>query len=122
MENLISIVEIPTVDFSRAVVFYQHILNIHIEKIDMEGVTMGLFPADENAVTVALIHGSKYKASADGTIAYLNAGNDLQIMLDKITTVGGKTVTPKTDIGSGMGFYAMFIDSEGNKLGLYSKN
>jgi predicted enzyme related to lactoylglutathione lyase len=28
---------------------------------------------------------------------------------------------PKTDIGSGMGFYAMFMDTEGNKVGLHSK-
>ena len=122
MKNLISIVEIPTVEFSRAVKFYQSILNISIEKIDMDGITMGLFPGGEEGVSVALINGTQYKPSSDGTIAYLNAGEDLQIVFDRIKVNGGKTVAPKTDIGSGMGFYAMFIDPEGNKLGLYSKN
>ena len=88
----------------------------------MDGITMGLFPGGEEGVSVALINGTQYKPSSDGTIAYLNAGEDLQIVFDRIKVNGGKTVAPKTDIGSGMGFYAMFIDPEGNKLGLYSKN
>ena len=122
MKNLISIVEIPTVEFSRAVTFYQAILDISIETIDMNGIMMGLFPGAEDGVWVALINGGQYKTSADGTIVYLNAGDDLQVVLDRIKLNGGKAVTPKTDIGSDMGFYAMFMDSEGNKLGLYSKN
>ena len=44
------------------------------------------------------------------------------IVLDKIKANGGKEIVPKTDIGSETGFYAMFMETEGNKLGLHSKN
>jgi uncharacterized protein len=122
MKNLISIVEIPTIEFPRAITFYQTILNTSIEEINMDGILMGLFPNEEEAVSVALINGGQYKTSMDGAVIYFNAGDDLQIVLDKIKVNGGKIIIPKTDIGSGIGFYAMFMDTEGNKLGLHSKN
>jgi len=122
MKNFISIVEIPTADFSRALAFYQSVLDISIEEIDMDGVRMGLFPKDGEAVFVALINGSDYKTSVDGTIVYLNAGDDLQIVANKIEANGGKIIVPKAGIGPEMGFFAMFTDTEGNKLGLHSNN
>jgi hypothetical protein len=120
MKNLISIVEIPTTDFSRAVSFYQAILDLSIEEVDMDGVQMGVFPSDGKTVNVALVKANEYKPSTVGAIVYLNAGDDLQITLDKIEVNGGKVVTLKTEISPEMGFYAMFTDTEGNKLGLHS--
>ena len=120
MKNFIPIVEIPTIDFSRAVAFYQAILDISIEEIEMDGVQMGLFPNAGKNVFVQLINGSEYKTSTDGTIVYLNGGDDLQKVANKIEANGGKIILPKTEIGPEMGFYAMFTDTEGNKLGLHS--
>jgi hypothetical protein len=122
MKNVISIVEIPTEDFSRAQIFYQTILDIKIEEIEMEGIKMGLFPNAGEGVSVQLINGSDYKPSSDGTVVYLNGGDDLQKIADKIEANGGKIVVPKTAIGPEMGFFAIFTDSEGNKLGLHSSN
>ncbi len=120
MNNLVSIVEIPTADFARAAAFYQAILSTTVEVVDMGGIQMGLFPGDEGAVNVALIHGGDYKPSADGTIVYLNAGDDLQIVLDRIEPNGGSVLVPRTEIGPDMGFFALFADTEGNKLGLHA--
>lgn len=122
MKNLISIVEIPTADFPRAVAFYQAILDINIEETEMDGIKMGLFPNDGESVFVQLINGGEYKTSTDGTIVYLNGGDDLQKIADKIQANGGKIVVPKTEIGPEMGFFATFTDTEGNKLGLHSPN
>jgi uncharacterized protein len=122
MKNLISIVEIPTIEFPRAVSFYQTILDTSIQEINMDGALMGLFPSDGETVSVALVKSAQYKSSMDGSVVYFNAGDDLQIVLDKIKANGGKIIVPKTDIGSGIGFYAMFKDTEGNKVGLHSKN
>lgn len=121
MQNLISIVEIPTNDFSRAVKFYQSILTIKIEEVDMDGTRMGVLPADENAVNVVLVKGSDYKPTTDGAVVYLNAGTDLQPTLNKIEKNGGQVLVPKTEISPEMGYFALFVDTEGNKLGLHSK-
>lgn len=120
MKNLISIVEIPTTDFPRAVLFYQSILGITIEKMDMGEIQMGILPNDEETTNVTLIHSNDYKPSADGTVIYFNAGRDLQKTLDKIEPNGGKIIVPKTEISPEMGYFAIFADTEGNKLGLHS--
>lgn len=120
MKNLISIVEIPVSDFSRAVSFYQKILNVRIKEVDMDGTRMGLVPADEKTVNIVLVNGNDYKPSMDGTVVYLNAESDLQPTLDKIEPNGGSVIVQKTEISPEMGFFALFVDTEGNKLGLHS--
>jgi predicted enzyme related to lactoylglutathione lyase len=120
MKNLISIVEIPVADFSRAVTFYQAILGVSIEEMEMGGVQMGVLPSDGETVNVVLAKGSEYKPTSEGALLYLNAGNDLQPALNKIEQSGGKVIVPKTEISPEMGFFALFIDTEGNKLGLHS--
>jgi len=120
MKNLISIVEISTNDFSRAVIFYKSILGLNIEEVDMDGTKMGILPSDGEAVHVVLVKGNDYKPTPDGTVVYLNAENDLQDILDRIEPNGGKVIVPKTEISPEMGFFALFIDSEGNKIGLHS--
>ena len=122
MKNLISIVEIPTTDFSRAVTFYKVILNVSIEEVDMGGTKMGVLPSTGETVSVTLVNGSDYKPTTEGTVVYFNAGKDLQPTLDKIEQNGGKIIVPKTEISPEMGFFALFIDTEGNKLGLHSAN
>jgi uncharacterized protein len=120
MNNLISIVEIPIADFPRAVKFYQTILGVTIQEMEMDGVKLGVLPNDEGTVNVVLANGSDYKPSADGALIYLNAGEDLQPTLDKVGQNGGQVIVPKTIISPEMGYFALFIDTEGNKMGLHS--
>lgn len=122
MKNLVSIIEIPVKDFSRAVAFYQAILGVSIEEAEMAGVRMGLLPSDGETVNVVLAKGDDYKPTTDGAVIYLNAGNDLQPTLDKVASNGGEVIVPKTEISPEMGFFALFFDTEGNKLGLHSGN
>lgn len=121
MKKYVSIVEIPTARFSRAVTFYKSILDIDIEEIEMDGVKMGLFPNDGSDTFVQLIHGSEYKPASDGIVVYLYGGDDLEQVVKKIESNGGRVIQAKTKIPE-MGFYALFMDTEGNKLGLYSPN
>ncbi|MFD2918227.1 VOC family protein [Terrimonas rubra] len=122
MKNLISIAEIPITDFTRARNFYQTILGLTIEEMDMDGVKMGIFPNEEGTINVVLAKGHDYKPTTDGPVLYLNAGKDLQPVLSKVETAGGKTIVPKTMISPEMGYFALFIDTEGNKLGLHSSH
>lgn len=120
MNNLISIAEIPVSDFARATKFYEAILACHITEIEMDGVQMGVLPNEEDTVNVVLAKGNDYKPTQEGAVLYLNAGQDLQPCLNKIETNGGHVILPKTSISPEMGFFALFIDTEGNKLGLHS--
>lgn len=120
MKNLISIVEIPTTNLSRAINFYQELLGVAIEKATMGETEMGVLPADGESVNVVLIKGSDYKPAAEGALIYLNAGYNLTPMLNKVEGNGGQVVLPKTEISPEMGYFAIFVDCEGNKMGLHS--
>lgn len=122
MKSYISIFEIPATDISRAVDFYQAILDINIEKMEFPEMQMGIFPYEGQMVTGVIMKAEGYKPSADGVTIYLNGGNNLQIILDKVEKNGGKIIVPKSLHADESGYYAIFIDSEGNKIGLHSPN
>lgn len=122
MENLINWFEIPAMDFNRAVSFYKAILSLEITETEMFGTKMGFFPSDGKNVSGAIVQGDDYKPSTDGVIAYLNGGNDLQHVLDKVESNAGKVIVPKTQISPEMGYFGMFIDTEGNKMAVHSIN
>ena len=120
MNSYISIFEIPATDYERAVDFYESIMGFSIETIDMQGTTMGLFPVENQQVAGAIVKGEGYEPSAVGVTIYLNAGENLQPMLDKVAANGGEVVLPKTHIDDENGYFAMFLDTEGNRIGLHS--
>ncbi|MEZ5038716.1 MAG: VOC family protein [Saprospiraceae bacterium] len=122
MKSYISMFEIPATDISRAVNFYEVLLDIKIEKMDVEGMQMGILPYEGQMVTGVIIQADGYKPSADGVTMYLNAGENLQVLLDKIEKNGGQIVVPKTAHADESGYFALFIDSEGNKMALNSPN
>jgi len=122
MNSFVSIFEIPATDLSRAVTFYQEILGIDIEKMDFPDMEMGLFPYEGQMVTGVIMKGEGYQPSSNGITIYLNGGDNLQIILDKIEKHGGKILVPKMPHADESGFFALFLDSEGNKMGLHSPN
>lgn len=122
MKSSISIFEIPATEISRAVDFYQAILDIKIEKIDVQEMQMGIFPNEGQLVTGVILKAEGYKPSADGVTIYLNGGDNLQVILDKVEKNGGKILIPKTPHADEVGYFAIILDSEGNKIGLHSPN
>jgi uncharacterized protein len=122
MQNMVSWFEIPSSDFARAVGFYKDILGVEIQEMDMFGTKMGMFPSDGENVSGAIVHGEEYKPSSDGVTVYLNGGENLQTILDKVEPNGGTVIVPKTQITEEFGCFAMFTDTEGNKVALHSMN
>lgn len=120
MKNLINWSEIPAGNFSRAVSFYKAILDVEINESEMFGTKMGFFPTDGKNVSGAIVQGEDYKPSTDGVVAYLNGGSDLQAILEKVKSNKGKVIVPKTQISPEMGYFGMFIDTEGNKMAVHS--
>lgn len=120
MKSYISIFEIPATDIARAIGFYQEILGVKIERMDFPDIQMGLLPYEEQMVTGVIIKGKDYQPSANGVTIYLNGGENLQTILDKVEANGGKIIVPKTPHADEIGYFAIFHDSEGNKMGLHS--
>ena len=119
MANALNWFEIPASDYGRAEKFYNAIFATELVRMDgMEGYQMGMFPA-EDGVSGGVIEGEGYVPSAEGSLVYLNAGDDLSDVLARVEAAGGQVILPKTSIGEN-GFMAYFLDTEGNKVGLHS--
>lgn len=88
--------------------------------MDFGEFKMGFLPSDEGKVGGAIVNGPDYKPSADGALIYLNANPDLAEAESRIEAAGGKVLIPKRVISPEWGFMAVFIDSEGNRMGLHS--
>lgn len=121
-KSYISMFEIPATDISRAIDFYQALLDIQIEHMEVEGMKMGILPYEVQMITGVIIQADGYKPSADGVTMYLNAGENLQVVLDRVVENGGQIVVPKTAHADESGYFAIFLDSEGNKMALSSPN
>ena len=124
MKNAISWFEIPASDLSRAQKFYEQIFDIRLTPLDLPNIKMRMFPIDDPMTGVggALADsGGFHKASAtEGPMIYLNGNPDVQNILDRVESAGGKIFVPKTEISPEFGFMAVIIDSEGNRIGLHS--
>lgn len=124
MQNAISWFEIPTTDIDRAQKFYETIFGISMMPMEMPNIKMRMFPLDDMMTQVggALCDsGGFHKPSAtDGPLIYLNGNPDVQNVLDKVEAAGGKIIVPKTEISPEYGFMGVFIDTEGNRIGLHS--
>jgi len=120
MLNAVNWVELPSVDFERAVRFYETILESKLRREVSNGELNALFPTEgDDPVGGSIISRPSQKPSTDsGTLAYLNAAGKMSAILSRIEAAGGKVLLPRISIGA-PGFISMFLDSEGNKVGLH---
>lgn len=120
MSNLAAIFEIPALDLARAAAFYESVLKVKIEVMEMDDVKIGLLPYNEHATVGVIMQGAGCIPSECGVTLYLNAGEDLQDALSRVEPNGGKIMLAKTPHADDSGFFALFLDTEGNRLGLHS--
>ena len=122
-KNAISWFEIPSTDLSRAQKFYETVFSVTLIPMNLQAIKMRMFPLEDMmGVGGAIVDsGGFHKPSTtDGPLIYLNGNPDLQNVLDKVEKAGGKIMVPKTEISPEYGYMAVFIDTEGNRIGLHS--
>jgi uncharacterized protein len=122
MKNAINWFAIPASDLQRAVKFYDTIFNFKMNVMKMGNEDMAFFPSEQGAVGGHIYTLKNFKPAGDGVILFLNGGDNLQEILDRVESAGGKIVTPKTQISPDVGYMCYFTDSEGNKIALHSPN
>ncbi|HVT61819.1 MAG TPA: VOC family protein [Thermoanaerobaculia bacterium] len=120
MSNALNWFEISVNDLARAKRFYGAVLQAELREGAMNGLDMAILPYQEGGVGGALVSGESYVPSAQGTVVYLNAGNDLDGALARVEAAGGKVAMGKTRLSEDIGSIAFVIDPEGNRIGLHS--
>ncbi|MBM3505324.1 MAG: VOC family protein [Alphaproteobacteria bacterium] len=122
MKNAINWFEIFVADLPRAKRFYEKSFGCSLHQENFNGETIAMFPFDRTSgVGGSLTLSSRAKPSAEGPLLYLNAGDEMDAILARVPAAGGKVVMPRTAIPPA-GSMAVFLDSEGNRVGLHSVN
>jgi hypothetical protein len=128
--------EIPVEDLDRAITFYTNVLGIKIEKNKFLKQEYGVFNRDINTIKGALVKKENHQAGT-GIVLFFYV-IDLSESLKNVEQYGGKVLIEKTLlkqqteegflaikqnlIDDNIGYYAEFIDCEGNKICLYSNS
>jgi predicted enzyme related to lactoylglutathione lyase len=122
--NALNWFEIPATDIERAQSFYEGIFDMEMTPLpEMMNMKMVGFPMNMNSskVSGALAASDYHQPSTEGTLIYLNANPEIQVVIDRIENFGGKIVLPRTEISPEIGYMAFFIDTEGNRIGLHAQ-
>ncbi len=123
MKNAISWFEIPASNLTRAENFYETILGITFVKMDLPNIKMRIFPIDDPmgiGGSLCDSGGFHKPSSTEGPLIYLNGNPDVQLILDKVESAGGKVLVPKTQISKEFGYMAVILDTEGNRIAFHS--
>lgn len=120
MKKLIAFFEIPSTDFCRAVRFYETVLGVQLSVFECEEEQMACF-TEQGETVGAVFYAPNYLPSENGVLIHFNC-EDMEDTLKKVLHKGGRVVVHPTKIEvEGKGWFAVFVDCEGNKMGLYSE-
>ena len=117
-KKMIAWVEIPTADFERAVKFYNSVFKMELTVIDCgeSDEKMACFPTGEGAV----VHSQHAKPSENGVIVSFSVPDSIEATISRVEQGKGEVIIPKTKIeAEEKGYFALCVDCEGNKIGLY---
>jgi len=118
MKSIINWFEIPVADMARAIAFYEPVLGLSLRREKMDGADLAVFPYEDPATGGALAKIDGLLPSAQGAVIYLHT-DDLAATLERVASAGGECVFGPLDLGKEIGTVALFIDSEGNRVGLH---
>ena len=108
MKKLIAFFEIPAADFRRAIDFYETVLNMKLPTCEWD------------EFVGAVSYASDFLPSEKGVLIHFNV-DEIEPTLETILKKGGKVVIPRTKIeAEGRGYFAVFVDTEGNRVGIYA--
>ena len=122
--NTLNWFEIPVNDFDRARQFYSRLFDYEMQDVLAGPNRRGFLPHDQQGGGIgdAIVQGPDYIPSQRGCLVYLNAGDDLSIVLARVTDAGGKIIQEKAPVSEEhtLGYYAIIRDPEGNRIALHS--
>lgn len=113
--------EIPTRDLDRAQRSYEALLGQSLRREDFGGMPMAVFPYERPGASGALVSDPRSQPSADGSVVYLGT-ESIDPLIERAETAGFQVLMPRTVLPNDIGAIALLIDSEGNRVGIWSKH
>jgi len=113
--------DINVANLDRAKKFYETVFNVELNDLPIDWGKQSLFPFNHESPNIsgALVEKADFEPSKNNTIIYFET-EDCIAEEQRIEKAGGKVVQPKMNIGE-FGYVSIFIDTEGNTVGLHSR-
>ncbi|MBW7923756.1 MAG: VOC family protein [Burkholderiaceae bacterium] len=120
-ENPIVWFEIYVQDMARARRFYETVFACSLQKLEGDEHEMLAFPMSMNATGAAgaLVRMPGFDGGGNGVIVYFSC-DDCAVEASRVNAAGGRLEREKFSIGE-HGFIALAVDTEGNMIGLHSR-
>jgi len=114
--------DIHVSNFERAKNFYEKVFNVKLVDLPIEWGKQAVFPFSPESPNIsgALVEKKDMQPNANNTVVYFET-EDCIGEESRIEQAEGKVIQSKMHIGE-FGYVAIFIDSEGNTVGLHSRN
>jgi predicted enzyme related to lactoylglutathione lyase len=118
--NAVTWFEIPTADFQRATKFYEEVLDVKL--LAYPGPEpCNIFPVPQGGVSGCIVQRAGSEPGKLGTTVYLNVDGKMDASIKRAEKLSATITVPRTAIDGGFGYYACLIDSEGNYVGLHTR-
>lgn len=113
--------EIYVQDMARAKMFYESVFGVQLVKLDSPEIEMWAFPmqAERYGASGALVRMPDFPSGANSVLVYFNC-TDCAVEAARAASSGGKVEKDKFSIGQ-YGYISLVIDTEGNRIGLHSR-
>lgn len=111
---------IPTLDFDRAFLFYSSITLGLLVRAPHGPFPLAYFQYQNQSPRGHLFQAPSFKPSLDGVLLYFGVNTDIPTSLAQIESAGGQILLGATSLGPARGSWALFSDTEGNRLALHS--
>lgn len=138
---LVNWIQIPCENLERAADFYRKTFEVDFFFEVLNDIPHAVFKENskgQRPVNGALIEVSDKSRLGQGVVLFFEATGRFEYILEKVQANGGKILVPKTLIRKKLepgtstipntyidnkpGYFAHFLDCEGNRLGLYGTN
>jgi len=122
MTNPIGWIEIPVTDMTSAIQFYNMLFGWDLKALELGPLTMAWLPNDHSGAGTSgsLVLNENYTPSQDGVLIYFNCA-DVDEPAALVEKAGGKLLRAKTQISPDVGYMALAVDSEGNRIAFHSQ-
>ncbi|QYJ87374.1 VOC family protein [Shewanella mesophila] len=116
--------EIAVEDMDRAIAFYGQHFDVSFRCETMNDMEMAILETqDKQVASIGLVKHAMMRPSLDGSVVYLHFADKLEPLVTRLAANGVTILLPVMAIKEGeCGFSCLFVDSEGNKVGLWSPN
>lgn len=113
--------DLNVANLDRAKRFYVTVFNVELTDAPIEWGKQSFFPFNHESPNIsgALVEKIDFVPSSNNTVIYFETEDNIAEE-QRIEMAGGKVVKPKMSIGE-FGFISIFIDTEGNTVGLHSR-